>query len=140
MKEGAQVTNHARILMKQGKWEEATKDLKRVSELDPTPYNFVELGVAYRRAGMLELAIDALSSAIERDGGKHAQALMHRCLARAQSGALELAFDDCDISAKVTPNVKEALASRGLVRMALGHSTEALVDFEGALSVCPGRY
>jgi hypothetical protein len=58
---------------------------------------------------------------------------MHRCLARAQSGALQLAFENCDISAKVAPNVKEALASRGLVRMALGHSTEALVDFEGAL-------
>jgi tetratricopeptide (TPR) repeat protein len=97
---------------------------------------FVNRGIAYRRAGDIERAVNDYDEAIRLNPGA-ADAFNNRGNAWRARGQFERALRDYDEAIRLKPQYAHAYNNRGIIFLEQGHPERAIADFNRAIGVDP---
>jgi tetratricopeptide (TPR) repeat protein len=99
---------------------------------------FLNRGIAYRRQGDFEHAINDYGQAIKLNPGD-ADSYFNRGVANGMRGKLDTAIEDFDRAIKLKPDHVGALYSRGLTYSNEGQWGRAIQDYDRAIELDPGE-
>jgi tetratricopeptide (TPR) repeat protein len=122
--------------MLKGDNDRAIADYTEVIRLDPKKAGaFNNRGNAWSFKGDNDRAIADYTEAIGLD--PNAEAFNNRCWARAVTGQLEQALEDCETSLNLRPSDPRILDSRALVHLKQNDFKKAIADYDAILTIDP---
>ncbi|MBX3103083.1 MAG: tetratricopeptide repeat protein [Bacteroidetes bacterium] len=124
------------IYMRQRKWAEAAQVLLGLANDHPTQHHYWnQLGVAYYLSEQYPEALDAFNQALGecQDAEEKSTILSNRAQALLYMGRSFEALDSAVWALQHDDNNPQAYWYRGIVRMELGETEKAFLDFERAM-------
>lgn len=122
----------ALVLSTKGQHESAAHDFSRVIELEGSSRDYYDRGSAYLRAGRYHEAITDFDKALDLDS-RFGQAYFNRATALLNNGSFKKATDDYTKALQYGGEDPACFYWRGIADKRLGHSADALADFQHAV-------
>jgi tetratricopeptide (TPR) repeat protein len=130
------LNNRGVVYEKKGDEDRALESFDAALELDKTyPYALVNRGDVYSKKQDYQRALADYDKAVQADA-KLASAWSGRCLARAQTGNLKTALEDCNEAIRLATNAA-GYDARGFTRLKMEQWDGAIADYDSALKLEP---
>jgi tetratricopeptide (TPR) repeat protein len=135
---GPAYSNRGNVWSARGEPDRAIEDYNEAIRINPRDAKALNnRGDEYTLVGKYDLALRDLDRAIRIE--PNAVRLSNRCFARAITGALQDALEDCDESLRMRPKSAVVHGRRGLAYLKLNRLETATDDFEAALKINPNQ-
>jgi tetratricopeptide (TPR) repeat protein len=111
-------------------WEDAVKKY-------PHPYNYQNLGIAYRKIGEAKKAEEALLRAVKYGGKEVAKAHGELGMLYSKEHNLEKALEHYNLSIQLDPRLYQPYNNVGIMHATHGQFEKAAVHFRNAIKLAP---